>query len=143
LDGKQKQMTKKRVLILCTANSARSQMAEGLLRHDRGDEFAVQSAGSRASAVRPEAIAVMREIGIDISAQRSKALDEVAGQDFDFVLTVCDNARENCPIRPGHGEWYHKSFDDPAAVQGSETERLRAFRMVRDQIRNYLRTFPN
>ena len=92
---------KKRVLILCTGNSARSQMAEGLLRHDAGDRFEVFSAGTKPSQVRPEAIAVMRELGIDISGHRSKSVDEFAGQPFDYVLTVCDNAKESCPIFPG------------------------------------------
>ena len=92
---------KKRVLILCTGNSARSQMAEGLLRHDAGDRFEVFSAGTKPSHVRPEAIAVMRELGIDISGHRSKSVDEFAGQSFDYVLTVCDNAKESCPIFPG------------------------------------------
>src|SRR5262249_5595706 len=89
---------KKRVLILCTGNSARSQMAEGLLRHDAGKQFDVESAGTKASFVRPEAIAVMREVGIDISGHRSKQVAEFAGQDFDYVITVCDNARETCPV---------------------------------------------
>src|SRR6185312_2302212 len=91
-------MNKKRVLILCTGNSARSQMAEGLLRHDAGEKFDVESAGTKASFVRPEAIAAMKELGIDISGQRSKNVDEFAGQAFDYVLTVCDNARETCPV---------------------------------------------
>ena len=133
---------KKRVLILCTANSARSQMAEGLLRHDHGERFEVESAGSRATAVRPEAIAVMNEIGIDISGHRSKSVDEFAGTNFDYVLTVCDNAKESCPIYPGHGKRLHHNFDDPAAVQGSDEERLSAFRRVRDEIRSYLNNFP-
>src|SRR5688572_10595807 len=94
---------KQRVLILCTGNSARSQMAEGLLRHDAGDRFEVASAGTHPSRVRPEAVAVMREIGIDISRHRSKSLDEFADASFDVVLTVCDTAREACPIFPGHG----------------------------------------
>src|SRR5579872_7612007 len=89
---------KRRVLILCTGNSARSQMAEGLLRHDAGDRFEVASAGTRPGSVRPEAIAVMREIGIDISGHRSKSVDEFASRDFDYVLTVCDNTKETCPI---------------------------------------------
>src|SRR5215472_17549576 len=89
---------KKRVLILCTGNSARSQMAEGLLRHDAGDRYAVESAGTQPSIVHPEAIAVMNEIGIDITRYRSKHVDEFAGQDFDYVLTVCDKAKENCPV---------------------------------------------
>ena len=132
---------KQRVLILCTANSARSQMAEGLLRHEHGDKFEVASAGARATEVRPEAIQVMREIGIDIASHRSKAVDEFAGHTFDTVLTVCDHARESCPVYPGHGHRIHHNFDDPAAVEGSHEDRLAAFRRVRDQIRGYLRTF--
>jgi arsenate reductase len=133
---------KKRVLILCTANSARSQMAEGLLRADHGDRLEVESAGTRATSVRPEAIAVMKEIGIDISGHRSKVVDEFQTQSFDYVLTVCDNANENCPIYPGHTNRIHHSFEDPAAVQGTEEERLSAFRGVRDKIREYLRNLP-
>lgn len=132
---------KKRVLILCTANSARSQMAEGLLRADHGDRFEVESAGSRATLVRPEAIAVLGELGIDISGHRSKVVDEFAGETFDYVLTVCDNAKESCPVYPGHGKRVHHNFPDPAAVQGSEEERRAAFRAVRDEIREYLRGF--
>lgn len=134
-------MSKKRVLILCTANSARSQMAEGLLRHDAGDRFDVASAGTRATQVRPEAIAVMKEIGIDISSHRSKALDEMAGERFDYVITVCDTVRESCPIYPGHANLIHHGFEDPAAVKGSQAERLAAFRRVRDEIRSYLHDF--
>lgn len=132
---------KKRVLILCTGNSARSQMGEGLLRHDAGDRFEVSSAGTQPSQVRPEAIKVMREIGIDISNQRSKSVDEFAEEEFDYVLTVCDHARESCPIYPGHGHRLHHAFPDPAAIDGSEEERLHAFRKVRDEIRSYLRQF--
>lgn len=132
---------KKRVLILCTANSARSQMAEGLLRHDAGAYFEVESAGARATHVRPEAIAVMSEIGIDISRHRSKSIEEFESRSFDYVLTVCDNARESCPVYPGHANRIHQSFEDPAAVQGSAGERLEAFRRVRDQIRGFLREF--
>lgn len=133
---------KKRVLILCTGNSARSQMGEGLLKHDAGDRFEVSSAGTHPSQVRPEAIAVMQEIGIDISTQRSKSVDEFAGEEFDYVLTVCDQARETCPIYPGHGHRLHHAFADPAAVKGSEEERLDAFRKIRDEIRWYLQHFP-
>jgi len=133
---------RKTVLILCTGNSARSQMAEGLLRHDAGDRFEVASAGTQPSRVRPEAIAVMREIGIDISGQRSKSVDEFAARAFDYVLTVCDNAKESCPIYPGHGNRLHHGFEDPAAVQGSQEDKLRAFRKVRDEVRQYLREFP-
>lgn len=135
-------MTKQRVLILCTGNSARSQMAEGLLRHDAGDRFEVESAGARPSRVRPEAIAVMNELGIDISGHRSKSVDEFRDQSFDYVLTVCDNAKESCPIYPGHANRLHHNFEDPAAVEGSEERRLAAFREVRDQIRQYFQSFP-
>jgi arsenate reductase len=135
-------MAKKRVLILCTGNSARSQMAEGLLRHDAGDRFEVFSAGTRPGHVRPEAVAVMDELGIDLRGHRSKSVDEFAGQAFDYVLTVCDHARESCPIFPGRTVSMHHSFEDPAAVEGSESERLAAFRRVRDQLREYLRRFP-
>ena len=131
-----------RVLILCTCNSARSQMAEGLLKHMAGSRFEVHSAGTKPGSVRPEAIAVMKEIGIDISANRSKHVDEFAGQAFDYVLTVCDNAARNCPIYPGSTKRLHFGFEDPATAQGSEEQRLAAFRRVRDQIRAYLRDFP-
>ena len=133
---------KKRVLILCTGNSARSQMAEGLLRHDAGDRFDVKSAGTKRSALRPEAIAVMSELGIDISRQRSKTVDEFADENFDYVLTVCDNAKETCPVFPGHANRLHQNFEDPGGAQGSEQERLAMFRRVRDQIRSYLKGFP-
>jgi len=132
---------KKRVLILCTGNSARSQMAEGLLRHDAGDRFEVESAGTKPGQVRPEAITVMKELGIDISGHRSKSVDEFAGRNFDYVLTVCDNAKESCPIYPGHTKRLHRNFEDPAAVQGS-AERIAVFRRVRDEIRTYLSGFP-
>jgi arsenate reductase len=114
-------------------------MAEGLLRHDAGDRVDVESAGTRATHVRPEAIAVMAEIGIDISGHRSKVVDEFAAQAFDRVLTVCDSANETCPVFPGHVRRTHHAFEDPAAVQGTEAERLAAFRRVRDAIRAYLR----
>jgi arsenate reductase len=133
---------KKRVLILCTGNSARSQMAEGLLRHDAGDRFEVFSAGTRPSQVRSEAIAAMRELGIDISSHRSKSVEEFTGQEFDYVLTVCDHAKESCPIFPGKTAMIHHTFEDPAAVQGSDEERLAAFRRVRDELRSYLMNFP-
>jgi arsenate reductase len=132
---------KKRVLILCTGNSARSQMAEGLLRYDAGDRFEVESAGTKPSHVRPEAIAAMKELGIDISGHRSKSVDEFTGRQFDYVLTVCDNANESCPIFPGQTARIHHSFDDPAEVKGSEEERLAVFRRVRDELRRYLRGF--
>ena len=130
---------RKRVLILCTGNSARSQMAEGLLRDLAGERFEVASAGVSPTQVRPEAIAVMRELGIDISHHRSKSVDEFAAQQFDYVITVCDNANEQCPVFPGNTKRIHWSFDDPAAAQGDEQSRLAVFRRVRDQIRQQLR----
>jgi len=133
---------KKSVLILCTGNSARSQMAEGLLRHDAGDRFEVSSAGTRPTQVRPEAVAAMREIGIDISRHHSKSVDEFAHSAFDYVLTVCDNAKEVCPVFPGNAIRLHHSFEDPAAVEGPSEAKLAAFRRVRDQLREYLKGFP-
>lgn len=130
---------KKRVLILCTGNSARSQMAEGLLRHDAGDRFEVESAGVEPSFVRPQAIEAMREIGIDISNHRSKSLDEFLKKPFDYVITVCDNAKEHCPVFPGNAKQIHWSFDDPASAAGNEAEQLAVFRRVRDEIRARLR----
>jgi arsenate reductase len=132
---------KKRVLILCTGNSARSQMAEGLLRHDAGDKFEVESAGVEPSFVRPQAIEAMREIGIDISGHRSKSLNEFLGQPFDYVITVCDNAKEHCPMFPGDAKRIHWSFDDPAAATGDEAQQLTVFRRVRDEIREKLSEF--
>ena len=129
-----------RVLILCTGNSARSQMAEGLLRHMGEGRFEVYSAGTMASFVRPQAIEAMREIGIDISGHRSKSVDEFAGQEFDYVITVCDNANENCPVFPGKTKRIHWSFDDPAEAHGTEEEKLAVFRRVRDEIAEKLRT---
>jgi arsenate reductase len=117
-------------------------MAEGLLRNDAGDRFEVFSAGTKPGHVRTEAIAVMGELGIDLTGHRSKHVDEFAGQAFDYVLTVCDHARESCPVFPATTRTLHHSFDDPAALQGSEEERLALFRRVRDEIRAYLRTFP-
>lgn len=130
--------TKKRVLILCTGNSARSQMAEGLLRHDAGERFEVKSAGVAPTKVRPEAIEVMCEIGIDISGHRSKSVDEFTNEEFDYVITVCDNANEQCPIFPGKTERIHWSFEDPAAAVGDNEAKLAVFRHVRDQIREKL-----
>jgi len=130
-----------RILILCTANSARSQMAEGLFRHDSGSGDGVFSVGTQPSPVRPEAIQVMREVGIDISGHRSKSVEEFAGQHFDYVITVCDNAKESCPIFPATTMRIHWSLEDPAAVKGSEEQRLAEFRRIRDQLRSHLRQF--
>jgi arsenate reductase len=129
---------KKRVLILCTGNSARSQMAEGLLRHDAGVRFEVASAGVAPTQLRPEAIEAMREIGIDISGQRSKSIDVFAGQEFDYVITVCDNANEQCPIFSGQTQRIHWSFEDPAAEQSDAQKRMAVFRKVRDELRERL-----
>lgn len=118
-------------------------MAEGLLRHEAGGRFEVQSAGTKPGHVRPEAITVMKELGIDISGHRSKHLDEFKGQAFDYVLTVCNNANESCPVFPGQTKRIHKAFEDPAVFQGTETERLALFRHVRDDIRDYIRSFPS
>src|ERR1043166_6970091 len=130
---------KKRVLILCTGNSARSQMAEGLLREIGGGRFEVFSAGTHPVGVRAEAVEAMREAGIEIGGQRSKAVDEFAGREFDYVITVCDNAREECPAFPGRTRRVHWSFDDPARAVGGWPERMSAFRRVRDEIGARLR----
>jgi arsenate reductase len=116
-------------------------MAEGLLRHDGAEAFVVESAGIEPSLVRSEAIEVMSEIGIDISGHRSKSIDEFIGQPFDYVITVCDNAKQNCPIFPGSTRRVHWSIRDPAAVGGAEQTRLAAFRSVRDDLRERLRKF--
>jgi len=127
---------KQSILILCTGNSARSQMGEGLLRHMAGDRFEVASAGTKPSIVRPEAIAAMRELGIDLTAHRSKSVGEFAGQPFDYVITVCDNAKESCPIFPAVTKRMHWPFQDPPGPK-EETEELRlnAFRKVRDEMK--------
>jgi arsenate reductase (thioredoxin) len=116
-------------------------MAEGLLRHMAGDRFDVSSAGIAPTRVRPEAIEVMREIGIDISQQRSKAVDDFVGREFDYVITVCDNANEHCPVFPGRTNRIHWSFDDPASATGDEPLRFAVFRRVRDEIFNRLLVF--
>jgi arsenate reductase len=129
------------ILILCTGNSARSQMAEGLMRHALRGPCEVQSAGTHPTAVRPEAVAVMSELGIDISSHRSKSIDEFAGREFDFVITVCDNANAACPVFPGKTQRLHWPFEDPAAVTGELAARLDAFRRVRDQIQTKIHEF--
>ena len=127
-------MDRHRVLFLCTHNSARSQMAEGLLRARGGDAYQAFSAGTEATAVRPEAILVMAELGIDITAQQSKTMDRYLGDPFDWVVTVCDRARESCPVFPGAKRSLHWDFDDPAAATGSDEERMAVFRRVRDEM---------
>ena len=124
-----------RVLFLCTHNSARSQMAEGLVRHLAGDRFEAYSAGTEATHVRPLAIRAMDEIGIDISGQESNTLNRYLGEPFDYVITVCDEANEACPFFPGAKNRLHWSFEDPAQATGSEEERLGVFRRARDKIR--------
>ena len=128
-------MAKTRVLFLCTHNSARSQMAEGLLRHLAGARFEAMSAGTEATRVRSLAIRAMEEIGIDISSQESKTLDRYLEESFDYVITVCDDANEACPFFPGAQSRLHWSFEDPSRVEGPEEERLAIFRSVRDRIR--------
>lgn len=130
---------KQRVLFLCTGNSARSQMAEGLLRQMASDRFEVFSAGTRPVGLNPNAVAAMAEIGIDIAGGRSKSVDEFAGQQFDYVITVCDNAKESCPIFPGGGARIHQSFEDPAAAP--KESQLAKFREVREQIANWMSDF--
>lgn|SRR5262245_16971505 len=130
----------KRILILCTGNSARSQMAEGILRDYAGEKIEVFSAGINPSSIRPEAIQVLKEIGIDISHQRAKSITEFAGQQFDYLITVCNNAREECPVLPGNARQIHHNFEDPPPIStGSEAERLAVFRRVRDEIRVWVR----
>jgi arsenate reductase len=131
----------KRVLILCTGNSCRSQMSEGWLRHFGKDNVEVFSAGTRPSFVNPVAIEVMKEAGVDISSHHSKSVDEFVGKELDYVVTVCDNAREECPYLPGSHTTIHMPFEDPSFVEGSTEERLKEFRRVRDIIRDEMKGF--
>ena len=132
---------KTRILVICTGNSARSQMAEGFFRHLGKGHIAVQSAGTHPTTVNPFAVRVMAEIGIDISGHTSKSIHQFWGQPFDFVLTVCDRAKEECPYFPGAGKMVHHSFRDPAEVVGTEDEILAVFRSVRDDIEAWVRDF--
>lgn len=125
---------KTKALFLCTGNSCRSQMAEGFLRACGGDSYEAYSAGMKPSQVNPLAIEVMREVGVDISRHRSKNVAEYVGQDFGTVITMCDNAKDQCPIFPGSGLREHWPFDDPADATGGDEERLAVFRRVRDEI---------
>jgi len=127
-------MTRRRVLFLCTHNSARSQMAEGFLRAVAGDRFEVESAGTEATRVHPLTIRAMGEAGIDLRAHTSKTVDRFLGQGWDYVITVCDSANERCPLFPGRTMRLHWSFDDPSSAQGTEEERLAVFRRLRDEI---------
>lgn len=130
---------RRRALFVCTHNSARSQMAEGLLRSLAGERFEAFSAGTEATRVRPEAVSVMAEIGIDVSGQESKTLDRYLGEPFDHVVTVCDEANEACPYFPGARSRLHWSLPDPSAADGTEEERLAVFRSVRDRLGDLIR----
>jgi arsenate reductase (thioredoxin) len=130
-----------RVIFVCTHNSGRSQMAEGMLRAWGGERFEVFSAGTEATRVRPEAIRVMDEIGIDISRQESKTLEPYLGEAFSWLITVCDQAKEACPTIPGVAQQAHWSIDDPSAAEGDEEARLRAFRAARDALRDRIHIF--
>jgi arsenate reductase len=133
---------RKRVLFLCTGNSCRSQMAEGLLRSLGGDRFEVHSAGSKpAGYVHPMAIEAMREVKLDLTGATSKSLTQFDGQSFDYVVTVCDNAKEDCPVFPAVAKMVHWSFDDPASATGNDEQKMRVFRRVRDEIRHRVRRF--
>jgi arsenate reductase (thioredoxin) len=134
-------MSKQRVLFICTHNSARSQMAEGFLRHIAADEFEVHSAGTEASQVRPMAIKAMAEIGVDISGQTSKTLERYLDEPWDYVITVCDDANESCPVFPGAADRSHWSFPDPSKASGTDEEKLAVFRTVRDLVVQRVRIF--
>lgn len=134
---------KKRLLFLCTGNSCRSQMAEGFLKHIGGDKFEAYSAGVNPTQVNPLSVKVMDEVGIDISGQRSKSVAEFQNQQFDYVVTVCDNAKQTCPIFPGECEKIHWNLEDPAQAQGSEDDKIAFFRKIRDEIRQKIEGFKN
>jgi len=134
---------KKKILVLCTGNSCRSQIAEGYLRHFAGDKAEIYSAGIETHGVNPRAIETMKEDGIDISKHTSNNVEEYRNIDFDYVITVCDNAKENCPIFPSKAIKLHQNFPDPAKAQGTESEIKDEFRHVRDQIKEYCKQFVN
>jgi arsenate reductase (thioredoxin) len=134
-------MEKRRVLFVCTHNSARSQMAEAMLRAWGGDRFEAFSAGTEATGIRPETIEVMDEIGLSLDGHRSKTIEEFRGQPFEWFITVCDEAQKNCPVLPGAGQVGHWSIEDPSLTEGAPEERLAAFRRSRDHIRDRLRLF--
>lgn len=132
---------KKKILVLCTGNSCRSQIAEGYLRHFAGDKADIYSAGIETHGVNPRAISIMKEDGIDISGHTSNNIDEYRDIDFDFLITVCDHAKENCPYFPTNAIKFHQNFPDPAKATGSEEEITAEFRKVREIIRNYTKDF--
>ena len=131
----------KKVLVLCTGNSCRSQIAEGYLRHFAGDKAAVYSAGVETHGVNPKAVSIMAEDGIDISGHTSNNITEYTGIDFDYVITVCDNAKERCPYFPSRAKLFHENFPDPAKATGTEEEIQQAFRRVRGMIKEYTKAF--
>jgi arsenate reductase (thioredoxin) len=131
----------KKVLVLCTGNSCRSQIAEGYLRHFAGKSWEIYSAGIETHGVNPRAITIMKEDGIDISGHTSNNIDEYIDLKFDYIITVCDNANENCPFFPGKAERFHHNFPDPAKASGTEEEIMAEFRKVRDMIKEYSRQF--
>jgi arsenate reductase len=136
-------LAKKKILFLCTGNSARSQMAEGLIRHFRGEEFESFSAGIDPKGVHPKALEVMKEIGIDISGQHSKHLDEIKNIEFNYVITLCDHAEKNCPLFFTKGKRIHKTFSDPATVKKKGDDITASFRIVRDQLKEYILDFTD
>lgn len=131
----------KRVLVLCTGNSCRSQMAEGYLRHFAGDKAEIFSAGTETHGVNPRAIAIMKEDGIDLSSHTSNNIEEYRHVNFDYVITVCDNAKESCPFFPSNAQKFHYNFPDPAKAEGSEDQIMQEFRSVRDLIKEFCRKF--
>jgi arsenate reductase len=137
LPKERKMSKKKKVLFICTHNSARSQMAEGILRNRHSDKYEVASAGIIATKVNPYAVEAMKEIGIDISTYRSKSIEEFKGKIFDYVITVCDHANETCPFFPGKVHIHH-NFEDPALTDGTKEEKMRVFRRVRDEIAKWI-----
>ncbi|MBN2603117.1 MAG: arsenate reductase ArsC [Candidatus Thermoplasmatota archaeon] len=132
--------SKKRVLFLCTHNSARSQMAEGLLRSLYGDSYLVDSAGLVPTSINPYAIKVMKEIGIDITNQSSKSIENFRDEKFDYVVTVCDHAKEACPFFPGN-KLIHKGFEDPSTFKDGEEEKIKSFRKIRDEIKDFIQIY--
>jgi arsenate reductase len=131
-----------KILFLCTGNSCRSQMAEGWARYLKSDVIDAYSAGVWPAGVNPRTIKVMAEAGVDISDQTSKHVDELLWIDFDYVITLCDNARKLCPVFPGKAKFIHKGFEDPIAVIGSEEKKLQAYRKTRDDIKEFIETLP-
>jgi arsenate reductase len=130
---------KKRVLFLCTHNASRSQMAEGLLNSVYGDRYEAYSAGTEPSRISPYAVDVMQEVGVDISANRSKNVSEFLDKEFDYVVTLCDSAADSCPFFPGGGKYIHRSFSDPSSFRGSRTVILAGVRKIRDEIRKWIK----